>query len=98
MSPPNVKNCSSPLSASSTAATIFVACTSRPTRVLAFAMAGSSYAIVDRRAVPAARLKRHPTTLVGGRPFYTRDRTDDAPYGLVWRSRFCVDRIAVGEI
>src|SRR4051794_15285940 len=68
MSPPNVKNCSSPLSASSTAATIFVACTSRPTRVLAFDMAGSSYAVVDRRAVPAARLNRHPTTLAGDRP------------------------------
>ena len=32
-----------PFSASNTAATIFAACTSRPTRVLAFAMAGSSY-------------------------------------------------------
>ncbi len=42
----NVRN--SPLSASSTAATIFVACTSKPTRVLAFAMAGSSYSVVDR--------------------------------------------------
>jgi hypothetical protein len=36
------KNLSSPVSASSTAATIFVACTSKPTRDLAFAMAGSS--------------------------------------------------------
>ena len=34
--------CLSPVSASSTAATIFVACTSKPTQDLAFAMAGSS--------------------------------------------------------
>jgi hypothetical protein len=40
----------SPVSASSTAATIFAACTSKPTRVLAFAMAGSSYPVVGRRA------------------------------------------------
>src|SRR3954452_9408057 len=38
---------SSPVSASRTAATILVACTSRPTRDLALAMAGSSYAVVD---------------------------------------------------
>ena len=49
ISPPNVKNCSSPVSASSTAATILLACTSRPTRLLAFATAGSSSAIVGRR-------------------------------------------------
>ena len=48
-----------------TAATIFVACTSRPTRVLAFAMAGSSYAVVGRRAGAAARQEPHPTTIVG---------------------------------
>jgi hypothetical protein len=59
----NVCNC--PVSASSTAATIFVACTSKPTRRLAFAMAGSSYAVVDRRGVAAARHERHPTTSVG---------------------------------
>ena len=40
----------SPVSTSSTAATIFAACTSKPTRVLAFAMAGSSYSVVGRRA------------------------------------------------
>ena len=42
----NVCNC--PVSPSSAAATTFVACTSRPTRLLAFAMVGSSYAIVGR--------------------------------------------------
>jgi hypothetical protein len=36
------KNAISPVSASSTTATIFVACTSKPTQDLAFAMAGSS--------------------------------------------------------
>jgi len=50
MSPSSVNHCTSPVSASSTAATILVACTSRPTRLLAFAMAGSSSAIVGRRA------------------------------------------------
>ena len=49
------KNASSPVSTSNTAATTFVACTSRPTRVLAFAMAGSCSEIPVRQRPPSAR-------------------------------------------
>ena len=44
----------------------FAACTSRPTRVPALAMAGSPYAIVSRRAVAAARHEVHPRNSAGG--------------------------------
>jgi hypothetical protein len=68
MSPPIPKNASSPVSASRTAATISLACTSRPTRLLAFAMAGSSSSIVGRRAVAAARHQNPPRPSRGNRP------------------------------
>jgi hypothetical protein len=66
-SPPN-RNTSSPVSASSTAATIPVAGTSRPTRVLAFATAGSSSAVVERRAGPSRAATTSPPTTVVGEP------------------------------
>ena len=75
---------SSPVSTSNTAATIFVACTSKPTTVLAFAMAGSSYAIVGRRAGTsrAARTSPHEQHR-GTSPFYTSGRTRPVnPYCL----------------
>ncbi len=78
----NVRN--SPLSASSTAATIFVACTSKPTRDLAFAMAGSSYSVVDRLrgGYRAARTTPHDRRRGTGL-FYTTGRTVNLnPYGL----------------
>src|SRR5665213_1397399 len=65
LSPLIVNVCSSPVSASSTTATIFAACTSKPTRVLAFVMAGSSYAIVVAARVRAAQHEHHPTNSMG---------------------------------
>src|SRR3954471_4465611 len=58
---------SSPVSASRTAATILVACTSRPTRDLALAMAGSSYAVVDaaRGATRTAQTPTNPSRRTG---------------------------------
>src|SRR5207248_5396062 len=58
----------SPVSASSTAATIFAACTSRPTRVLAFAMAGSPIRLWAAARGPAARHDFTPTPAWGDRP------------------------------
>src|SRR5450755_2642890 len=71
---PLIENvCSCPVSASRTAATIFVACTSKPTRLLAFAMAGSSNM---RLWAVARRLPRGmnftPRTPWGSRPLLHR--------------------------
>src|ERR1035441_2542065 len=71
---PSIENvCNCPVSASKTTATIFVACTSKPTRVLAFAMAGSSNM---RLWAVARRLPRGmnftPRTPWGSRPLLHR--------------------------
>jgi hypothetical protein len=60
---------------SATAATIFVACTSKPTTVLAFAMAGSCYAVVDAAWVPPARLRTHTNASRGTGHIYSAGRT-----------------------
>ena len=84
VSPFIANDLSSPVSASRTAATIFAACTSRPTRVLAFAMAGSSYAVVGRRAGCQPRGHDFTPTNHRGEPASSTaqaGRTDN-PYGL----------------
>ena len=73
---------SSPVSTSNTAATIFVACTSKPTTVLAFAMAGSSYAIVGRRAGSSRAAERPPRTTGGPAPSTPQTGRTLNPYCL----------------
>ena len=70
-----------------TAATIFVACTSRPTRLLAFAMAGFlPYAVVGRRTGTSRAAQNPPNNSSGGTSlFYLQGRTDLNPYCLAAR-------------
>ena len=76
-----------PVSASKTAATIFVACTSRPTRDLAFAMAGSSIFGCGPPRGCSRAAEHHPHNAWGTGPFYRPSRTTDNPYGLCRASR-----------
>ena len=66
-----------PVSASRTAATIFVACTSRPTRLLAFAMAGSSNMRLWAAAWLPPRSKTTPPPPVGGPAGFLLHQPDD---------------------
>src|SRR5439155_2163923 len=83
-SPPTTKNRTSPVSVSSTAATTLVACTSRPTRVLAFAMAGFLLCGCGAPRGGNRAASTAPHDRRGGTgPFYRKGRTEPAS---IWSS------------